>query len=109
MPIVDEKNTKKMDKQLRITLTDLNDFGFSERCPRCEDLQAGIYGTKKVHGKECRFRIYLNFKKTNHPRRREVKHLLEPEDKFDAEHVDVEGAEVIPQAMDGSNVLGTDD
>ena len=102
---IDGENAKKLDKQLRITLRDLNDFGFSERCPRCSDLQEGRYSSKKNHSQECRLRIYLAYKENNHPKWNAVKHLLDPDDKFDAEGVDREDAESIPKAQDGSNVL----
>ena len=46
-------DVEKLDKQLRITIKDLTDFGYSEQCPRCADLQAGIPNTWKKHSDSC--------------------------------------------------------
>ena len=43
---------KKLDKTLRITMKDLQQFGFTDRCPRCSDLQKGVF---RAH--ECTTRI----------------------------------------------------
>ena len=55
-------DVKKLDKQLRITIKDLTDFGYSEQCPRCADLQAGIPNTWKKHSDYCRLRLYMCYK-----------------------------------------------
>ena len=65
---LDESSVKTIDKQLRITLKDLQEFGFTDGCPRCEAMQAGEYRTKKLHSEECRLRLYLPYQQTNHPK-----------------------------------------
>ena len=103
--LVDGPNVQKLDKQLRITLRDLHEFGFSDGCPRCAALQDGQFSTKKMHSQECRLRIYLHYKESDHVKWRAVKHLLEPDDKFSDAHVDLEGAHAAPKAQNGSNAL----
>ena len=43
--------------RLRITLRDLNKYGFTEGCPRCTDLQAGKLRTNSHHSAQCRERV----------------------------------------------------
>ena len=102
---IEPRQAKILEKQLRITLQDLEQFGFSERCPRCNDLSHGRYGSKKNHTDQCRLRIYMHYQETNHPKWRAVKHLFEPDEKFEQSKVDAEGASSAPRAMDGSNLF----
>ena len=59
--ILDSSAMPKLDKRLRITLKDLQDVGFSDRCARCTHLKRGNFSTKTNHSDECRLRIYLAF------------------------------------------------
>ena len=97
------KRAKQLERQIRITATDLNNFGYTDHCPKCRDLQAGIFDTNAQHSTDCRLRIYLQYKESNHPKWKFVKHLFDDSDEksFSKRSVDPEGfapAE-IPLAM----------
>ena len=56
----------------------------------------------KLHSDQCRVRIYLHFKETNHPKWQAVKHLFEDHDadpQFKPDQVDGEGAPATPPAL----------
>ena len=90
-------------------MADFKQFGWTDGCPRCLDLQAGAFQSKRNHTQECRLRMYLHFREANHHKWRKVKHLVEPEPDapFRKDHIDLEGAQpsVIPGALDGRNVF----
>ena len=75
--VIGPADVSKLDKQLRITLKDLQDFGYSDKCPRCSDLQKGIFKTKRNHSTDSRMRIDLAYKDHDHPKWRAVRHLFE--------------------------------
>ena len=88
-----------LPKQQRITVRDLEKYGFSERCPRCSDLQAGDANSKKHHSDECRLRLYMHWKDDNHWKWKTVSHLFgEEERKFSPSQVDLEQAPSSPVA-----------
>ena len=77
----------------RITEKDLRKYGYSERCPRCTDLQRGFRRTQKHHSEECRLRIYQSWKEADDPKYLKIRHLLEPEaETQEPGHVDLEAA-----------------
>ena len=47
----------------------------------------------------------MHYQESDHPKWRAVKHLFEPDDKFDQSKVDAEGASSAPRAMDGTNLF----
>lgn len=58
---VDKKDhdfSQAMKRRIRITRADLNKYGFTGGCPRCEALRNGEQNTNKNHSEDCRFRIY---------------------------------------------------
>ena len=103
---IDEVGVKTLDANIRITAKDLKDFGYTQGCPRCDDLIAKKRWPRN-HSTECRLRIYCDFQRTNHPKWQAVKHLFydEASPKFSAGQVDAEGAAATPKALDGSNIL----
>ena len=114
----DKDEVKKLDRQLRITKVDIDQFGLSEDCPKCADLRRGKMTTTKLHSDSCRLRFYLQFKEANHPKWQAVKHLFEDHDdspKFQSQQVDKEGAAAAPPALfeseplKGNGDLGMDD
>ena len=58
-PVGDQPESRNpaLPKQQRITAADIDKFGYTDRCPRCTDLQAGIHGSKKMPSDECRLRM----------------------------------------------------
>ena len=60
-----------------ITEQDLRLRGYSERCPRCKELQRGQRNTAKHHSDECRLRIYQAWKDTEDKKYTKIRHLLE--------------------------------
>ena len=99
--VIGPADVSKLDKQLRITLKDLQDFGYSDKCPRCSDLQKGIFKTKRNHSTDCRMRIYLAYKDHDHPKWRAAKHLFEdPTDQpLHKGNIDAEGSSSTPKAL----------
>ena len=98
----DQPEVRKLDRQLRITQKDLDQFGYSDDCPKCSDLRAGKMISSKPHNDQCRVRIYLHYKETNHPKWRAVRHLFEDHDSspsFHANQVDKEGAPLTPPPL----------
>ena len=90
----DNSEVQKLDRQIRITQKDIEQFGYTENCPKCTDLQRGKIITSKPHSQECRLRMYLHYKESNHPKWLAVRHLLEDHDtdpKFKSVQVDKEG------------------
>ena len=59
-----EKSIKTLDKQIRITRADMDMFGSTPGCPRCANIELGLYKTKRMHSHECRLRMYLAGKGT---------------------------------------------
>ena len=101
-PQVTEQDVSKID--LRITNADLRRFGHTDNCPKCQDLEAGLMKTKKVHNDECRLRMYLAYREANHPKWQHVRHLIEGSDedtKFFKGQVDAEHSATIPKADHG--------
>ena len=104
----DKDEVKKLDRQLRITKVDIDQFGLSDDCPKCADLRRGKMTTTKLHSDSCRLRFYLQFKEANHPKWKAVKHLFEDHDdspKFQSQQVDKEGASATPPALFESEPL----
>lgn len=50
-----------LSKRVRVTQADFKNYGYSDNCPRCADLQAGHNRTNKPHTEACRLRIYGEF------------------------------------------------
>ena len=50
-----KEDVAKID--IRITMNDLRQFGFTEGCPKCKELEAGNLKTFKAHNDECRLRM----------------------------------------------------
>jgi hypothetical protein len=60
-----DEGFKIMTRQVRITKRDFIKFGYSERCPLCIDMQAGVPKPTTHHTDECRLRICLNLYDSN--------------------------------------------
>ena len=77
----------------RITEKDLRNYGFSEGCPRCNDLHRGFRRTQKHHSEACRLRIYQAWKDADDPKYLKIRHLIEPEaQEPEPGHVDLDAA-----------------
>ena len=61
----------------KIMAKDLVQYGYSEDCPRCSDIQRGNHRSFRNHTDQCKLRIYFAWKETNDPKCLKVKHLLE--------------------------------
>ena len=48
-PVIDDGKLVKIDKQLRLTVADFKQFGWTDGCPRCLGLQAGAFQSKCNH------------------------------------------------------------
>ena len=86
--VIGPEEVSKLDKQLRITLKDLQDVVFTSRCPRCNDLERGRYASKRSHSDECRLRIYLSYQENDHPKWQAVKHIFTADKDFKEHQVD---------------------
>ena len=75
-----EQSMKTLDRQIRITRADITSFGSTPGCPRCADIDYGLHQTKKSHSRECRLRMYMQYREHDSPKWRAVKHLIEPND-----------------------------
>ena len=82
---------------MRITRSDLQLFGYTEGCPKCTDIENGGNRNWIRHDDNCKLRLYLAFKESNHSKWQTVKHLFEnPE--FKKNELDREGAKELPAA-----------
>ena len=104
---IGDAGMKILDAQVRITQKDLDEFGYTTGCSRCEAIQAGSKKWKRSHNDECRLRMYMEYQRSEHPRWKAIRHLLAADDheKFAPGRVDVEGGSVTPKALDGTNVF----
>ena len=59
----DSKLQSAMDEKNRITMKDLETYGYTLGCPRCGDLQKRKHRTNKQQSVECRMRMHLCFEK----------------------------------------------
>ena len=66
-------------KPIRITTSDLDAFGYTPGCPRCDDVNAGLHSTKRNHNDEHRLGIFFEYQRTNHPTWQKVKHMFGPD------------------------------
>ena len=98
------EDTKQVD--IRITANDIERFGYSDDCPRCQDLE-GKGKSYRHHNDACRLRFYLEFKESNHPKWRAVKHLFDEDKdaKFSSAQVDPERAPKTPRADLSTNLF----
>ena len=55
----DSKMQSNMDKQIRITMKDLETYGYTPGCQRSSDLQKKKHRTNKHHNAGCGTRMYL--------------------------------------------------
>ena len=54
--------------RIRITRADLNSYGYSPGCPRCNDLRSGKIHSNSNHTEECRYRIYSEWENNRNPK-----------------------------------------
>ena len=64
----DQDFVEKLKRKIRITKTDLDKYGYSDNCPRCEALRAGALDTNKHNSEDCRFRIDGEWQTNNDPK-----------------------------------------
>ena len=50
-------------QRIRITKNDLMRYGYSDDCPKCQDLRKNQIFTGKHHSEMCRYRLYAEFQK----------------------------------------------
>ena len=81
VPVEVRQRAPALDRQVRITRKDLEKFGYEPECPRCEDLQAGRFKSKRNHSDVCRLRMYCHFQATNDPKWRAIAGNLDYKDK----------------------------
>ena len=63
----------------KIMTGDLDKYGYTDDCPRCDDIQRGNNRSFRNHTDPCKLRIYFAWKENNDPKYLRVKHLLEPD------------------------------
>ena len=83
----DPKMQSNMDKQMRITMKDLETYGYTPGCTRCSDLQKKKHRTNKHHSVECRTRMYLCYEENHDPKFQAIRHLIEP-NKSEETHIE---------------------
>ena len=93
----DSSDVKTLDRSIRITAKDIEYFGYSDRCPKCADLQAGLSKTQKLHTDECRLRMYLCYETSDHPKWQNVRHWFEDEHAVTKDNIDAEGSPATPK------------
>ena len=64
----DQKFVEQMQRRIRVTKKDLEKYGFSPNCPRCEAIQRGVVDPQQHHTEDCRFRIYSEWEQHNDPK-----------------------------------------
>ena len=64
----------------KIMARDLERYGYTDGCARCNDLQTGSSRSYRNHTDACRLRIYDCWKENSDPKYQRVRHLLEPAD-----------------------------
>lgn len=103
---IEDAGMKVMDYQLRITQKDLNEFGYTDGCPKCQDIEAER-SWNRSHNDDCRLRSYMAYQRSEHPKWKAIRHLFESDDKakFPQGHVDVEHSPTTPKALDGTNMF----
>ena len=67
-----------LNRQIRIAKKNLDQFGYEPGCPRCEDLQAGRFKSKRNHNDACRPRMYCHFADTADPKWKIVAGHIDP-------------------------------
>ena len=87
---IDKHESQKLDKQLRITKSDLRQFGYTDECPKCADIEKGGDRSWLRHNDNCKIRLYLAFKESDHAKWKSVRHLFE-DPEFSQGDVDKEG------------------
>ena len=75
----DPQVQEDVSKRVRITQADLTKYGYSEGCPRCNDLQAGHRKSGKGHSEACRIRMYGEYQANDDPKWRAVSRQLDKE------------------------------
>ena len=91
-----------MSRRTRITRADLDKYGFTDGCPRCEALRAGAPDTTKHHSEDCRFRIYDEWETSNDPKWMLLGKQLEkhyPKDEIREGEIDAEGHQRLPEVL----------
>ena len=89
-----DEGFKIMTRQVCITKRDFIKFGYSERCPLCLDMQAGVPRPTTHHTDECRLRIYLNLYDSNDAKWKSIERRfpdLRKRQGMEEENVNVEG------------------
>ena len=94
VPEEQKKKAEAIEKQIRITMRDMRNYGFTDDCPRCEDLKKKLFQTNKKHSLLCRTRIYLRWEEARDPKFEAVKHLLPPSNTRDPAP-EVDDAEIV--------------
>lgn len=110
-PEIGKVDAKKLDSQIKITLKDLQQFGFTDGCPRCNDIIQNRKW-KRNHGTECQLGIYLDHQKTANPKWSAVKPLCDADKagpNLSQGQVDVESAAATQKAEHGKIILGNRD
>ena len=67
----------EVHKRIRITRADLDKYGYTDGCPRCEAIKAGNHATEKNHTEWCRIRVYGEREKAGDPKRQRLSTQLE--------------------------------
>ena len=71
----------------------LDKYGYTDGCPRCETMKVGNYATDKNHTEWCRIRDYGEWERAGDPKWQRLSKQVEesyPSEKVDARHVDIE-------------------
>jgi len=64
-------------RRIRITRSDLNKYGFTPGCRRCNDLRSGKALSRENHSEDCRLRIYGDWEANNDPKWRAAERELQ--------------------------------
>ena len=70
-----DPKVKEPDKlDIRISMKDLYQYGYSPDCPKCADLEKGLKKSYKDHSDSCRLRMYLQWQTHDDPKYLKVRH-----------------------------------
>ena len=83
-------------QRIRITRRDLENYGYTPDCPRCEQLRTGRINSDANHSEECRHRIYAEWEAHDDPKWEKAKQEL---------GIETTGTGLLPQPM-GNEIRG---
>ena len=88
-----QKLDHEVHKRTRIMRADLDNYGYTDGCPRDEVIKAGNHATDKNHTERCQIQVYGEWEQAGDPKWLRLSKQLEenyPDEKVEAHNVDIE-------------------